>query len=694
MSHLPERQTTTTHPQWWVSFCCGLWQVLKYVWGAVLLVLALNILAAWLISKSLDFHGTPLGWILDHLLYAGFIGLSLLLLTVLVGVVCYLGKRVSPQQEATTQIEQNRSALLGLLAREYRRELTQSLQGAVKIELGLQERIDVISSPAQLLSWRLDTSDKSSLATYSSIIEAYDEASAALLILGAPGAGKSTLLRELASELVTRAQENPNQPIPVIVNLSSWATKKLPLATWLLEQLQLVYAIPRQLSQALIGQNHLLLLLDGLDEVAASARPTCIEYINAYRAAHFIPLVVCSRSHQYLEQMQRLTLPYAVEIQALTPEQVDGYLKYVGKPLAAVRTALRSNAVLRELVTTPLMLSIVMLTYRGKTAKDLPQLGTAEEQQRQVFEHYVDRMLNQPARKWSYTSQQTRNCLIWLAQQMEHHQLTDFYLERLQRDWLPTERAKKLYPWLFRLILGLVFGLFGGLFTGLFVGLVFGLVGGLFVGLVLGLAIGGDLLGSDIQPTEILSWSWSRFQRNVVVILLSVVFGVGVGVVLIGRLVFGLVGGLVLGLLFGLLGGLSAKQLDEGMRFKPNQGIQSSGRNALRLGLFFGLVFGLVFGLLTERVRLRLFSGAVAVLLIGLAVGLVFGLLVGLPKGGDAYLNHYMLRFLLWRSGVMPWHTIRFLDEATDRILLQPVGGGYRFIHPLLQDYFASLDAG
>ena len=63
----------------------------------------------------------------------------------------------------------------------------------------------------------------------------------------------------------------------------------------------------------------------------------------------------------------------------------------------------------------------------------------------------------------------------------------------------------------------------------------------------------------------------------------------------------------------------------------------------------------------------------------------------GLKFGGASFLNHYLIRFLLWRSGVMPLHYIRFLEEATERILLQRVGGGYRFIHPLFQEYFASL---
>ena len=42
-------------------------------------------------------------------------------------------------------------------------------------------------------------------------------------------------------------------------------------------------------------------------------------------------------------------------------------------------------------------------------------------------------------------------------------------------------------------------------------------------------------------------------------------------------------------------------------------------------------------------------------------------------------------------TGVMPWHAVRFLNEASERVLLQAVGGGYRFIHPLFQQYFASL---
>jgi hypothetical protein len=120
----------------------------------------------------------------------------------------------------------------------------------------------------------------------------------------------------------------------------------------------------------------------------------------------------------------------------------------------------------------------------------------------------------------------------------------------------------------------------------------------------------------------------------------------------------------------------------------PNQGIQRSGINALRIGLIGGLVVGLVsgpgfglgFGLL-----FRLFFG----LRVGLGFGLLFGLRLGLQYGGAAYLQHYLLRLLLIRNGSLPRRLVPFLNYATQRIFLRRVGGGYIFIHRLLLEHFA-----
>jgi hypothetical protein len=143
----------------------------------------------------------------------------------------------------------------------------------------------------------------------------------------------------------------------------------------------------------------------------------------------------------------------------------------------------------------------------------------------------------------------------------------------------------------------------------------------------------------------------------------------------------GLFFGLVGGLLSGLFGGLSTDQILT--RTTPNEGIRRSLRNALISFLLFELLFGLVNGLV---------FGLVNGLIFGLFFGLIFGLVGGLINGGSAYLKHYVLRFLLWRNDYAPWHYVRFLDYAAERVFLRKVGGGYIFTHRLLMEYFATLE--
>jgi hypothetical protein len=103
-----------------------------------------------------------------------------------------------------------------------------------------------------------------------------------------------------------------------------------------------------------------------------------------------------------------------------------------------------------------------------------------------------------------------------------------------------------------------------------------------------------------------------------------------------------------------------------------------------------GLLFGL-FGGLAGVPLSRLFGGLHYGLGSGVYIGLCAGLFGWVYCGGAAYLQHYILRYVLWRRDAIPWDCVRFLEEAVGRILLQRVGGGYRFIHPLILEYFAAL---
>ncbi len=63
-----------------------------------------------------------------------------------------------------------------------------------------------------------------------------------------------------------------------------------------------------------------------------------------------------------------------------------------------------------------------------------------------------------------------------------------------------------------------------------------------------------------------------------------------------------------------------------------------------------------------------------------------------LDRGGLAVIEHFTLRFVISRKGLLPWKLVPLLDYAADRIFLRKVGGGYVFVHRMLMDYFASLE--
>lgn len=192
--------------------------------------------------------------------------------------------------------------------------LEQSLHGAALIALGLQEKPDVLADPWQLVLQQPDRSEHV-LPAGTRITQIYDDASGELLILGEPGCGKTTLLLELARDLLDRARQKEDLPMPVVFNLSSWAMKRQPLTEWLVEELHVKYQVPRPLGRSWVEADAVLPLLDGLDEVSPNYREQCVETINAYRREHMISTVVCSRNADYLNQKARLLLRNAVMVQ-------------------------------------------------------------------------------------------------------------------------------------------------------------------------------------------------------------------------------------------------------------------------------------------------------------------------------------------------------------------------------------------
>jgi hypothetical protein len=632
--------------------------------------------------------------------------------------------------------------------------LEQSLHGAALIALGLKDQPDAIANPWRLVFQQLDQPDHT-LPPDTRITPVYDDAGGELLILGDPGSGKTTMLLELARDLLDRAQKDDTLPMPVVFNLSSWAVKRQPLADWLVEELNTKYQVPRKLGQSWVDTDQIQPFLDGLDEVVSEHRSSCVDAINAYRREHgLVPSVVCSRSAEYLIQTRRILLHKAVVLQPLTTQQINNYLASIGECLAAVRAALNNDQVLQELMTTPLMLSVLTLAFHGISVEDLLEIGSSEMQRRQVFEKYVQRMLQRRGDQSQYTRQQTISWLTWLAQQMKLHSQTEFSIERLQPDWLAVSRWRLLYENILLCmhgasIFGGIFGFFGafsavrsggmsgGIIGALTGGMIGGMIGALIGALVAGIGLWVLVIHAPNQEVssvesikfpEVITWSsvknWGKSP-------LSKLRGGSILTVVCWTLICGLYGmlacwiigvydvginrelhvgqyslpvlGLVEGLLIGLgIGGsnwlghhLSIEVLDENNYVRPNQVIWSSVRNSVLVGLFEGLIFGVTLGPavgVAFSVIFGLSWGLVAGLAFGFGFWLFSGLFFGLSYCGYACIKHAILRLLLLRAGYVPLNYPRFLDYAADRILLRKVGGGYIFIHRLLLEYFASLD--
>jgi DNA polymerase III delta prime subunit len=208
--------------------------------------------------------------------------------------------------------------------------------------------------------------------------------------------------------------------------------------------------------------------------------------------------------------------------------------------------------------------------------------------------------------------------------------------------------------------------------------------------------IGGVVAAS--VPSVLMGWG--QIQVIEAIYIVSFCFGFGVIstltasciIALMAALLGAMFGGVPGALLGSLSGGLTGPEIER--RTVPNQGIRQSAGNVGVFALVGGLTLGTIWGLLNLSAAV-LITGLVPEALdwlrLQLSGVLFFGSLSGLVPGA-ACIQHFALRFILWCRGVTPWNYARFLNYATERRLLQRVGGRYRFIHELLREHFATME--
>jgi hypothetical protein len=560
--------------------------------------------------------------------------------------------------------------------------LHQGLRNAIRVDLKLTEALAAVR-PMLRIHTIAESGQPEERTIDEDILSIFKRANGRLLILGEPGTGKTNLLMELAEGLIAEAKMNRTLPIPIVFSLSRWTLgdRVRSLADWMIDDLADVaqYGLSRSTSGALVRQNLITPLLDGLDEVGEERRTDCTEAIHAYLQERDLgKLAICCRIAEY-ERLPRLYLRTAIRVEKLSRAEVERYVSMVR--LTHVRRALEGDPELWKIIDTPLLLHVAVLASEVEPLGGSPSLPPRDRLYARFVNYALGRKVDDSPRKQT-DAKPLKHWLGCLAAEMKQRDQTQFSFEGLDDSWLHTTRAAR---WLVTLTCALFFGIIFGVFIGLADGLAAGLIAVLVVELVLWLVRG-------VQVIEELYFAWYKWREA-----LS-------GAVLCGALIAGLVGGLSVGLAVGLkrgprdgmingvisalvsgLGLVLVIVLDEILQPKPVSGSSSPNQGTLR-SLRYAVILLLLGMALSIGVRIALPRDLSPPLVGALFAGVT---ILTLSKGGLFTISHYVVRLLLWRNGAAPLRYVRFLNEAAERVLLTRRGGSYEFFHITFRDYMA-----
>ncbi|MGH7331884.1 MAG: TIR domain-containing protein [Candidatus Rokuibacteriota bacterium] len=351
-----------------------------------------------------------------------------------------------PQTPPTSLPElRNRRDLLTRVKGEIADRLAQSLHHMVLMNLSKERHPQEVKRPWDV-EIKLGARQNLQVRPDTEIIDVFDEEIIAgkLLILGAPGAGKTTTLLQLARDLVDRAEINAGEPMPVLLNLSSWKNDGHPLASWLVPELYVKYGIRRDIGRRWLDERRVLPLLDGLDELEPALQEPCVRAINQLQQDNQPQhLVVCCRLAEYQNYETKLHLNGAVHLLPLTEEQIRQYLRTVG--CSELWETLRTTPELLDLAKSPLLLSMMIATYMEGAVTGQQRLGSSQDGRRYLFDTYIERMLSRGPEVHPYGKAETLHWLAWLARRLHERSQSEFLLERLQPSWLESLAGRVMY---------------------------------------------------------------------------------------------------------------------------------------------------------------------------------------------------------------------------------------------------------
>jgi hypothetical protein len=521
-----------------------------------------------------------------------------------------------------------------------------------------------------------------------------------LAVLGEPGSGKTMLMVRLIIDLLAARKKEPRSdaPIPVFVPITSWDPRNQDLYKWLEEQLTLSHpglaanvsaATPGKPRQsriaALLSEQKIVPLLDGLDEMPIAMRRAAISKLNETFKLPNRPLqlVVTCRVKEYKEAVGQygagwnpLRCAAAIQLQPLDTRQVKEYLSEdnTDPRWNAVVGSLDKPTPVAKALRTPLYVSLAGLIYNPHSddpdeMKDVPH--PSELRSRKLYptsgaiqEHLLEAFVPAAYRRMKQRAKKAEQWLIFLAGYLngnEEHKGTGLLWWNID-DLAP----RGLVPFVVGVICGIATAIAAvtGTHVGVGIGLGFGT--GMLIAIGIGLGfryltlfldrdryraifeenrrpgpgMAGGLAGAAIGAIAAGVAGKLHLGHQLTLFgSMPEALGIGIGSGASTRFAGGLIGGLIgsfvagtlegigLGVPAGIVNGLGVG-LAAGLAVKFVGRRKPAGRTPdwrPEIGIPGGIVIGGAIGLLAWREE-GVIAGAVAAVVIGVAASWPFGM--------------------------------------------------------------------
>jgi hypothetical protein len=394
-------------------------------WRAVLLAVLAVCGVGLAVAVNVGTGGSLPGPLQPYQRYA-WLAVAILTLAAVAGAVWQgIGEPRRVRRSAAPVSAADRARAATAIRQYVRARLDGSLGRMARIQLGMAAQPNAVNPPRD---WYVDRPGPvPPLREDARIRDVFSDLDESMLVLGEPGAGKTTLLLELADQVL----DQPEGPLPVLVELAGWAEppddgprpvrREIPadLHDWLLGEVQRTYGIGVEVARRWLRARHLVLLLDGLDEVPEYAQASCARLIDGLQERYpRMRLVVSCRRQEYEQLPHRLTLRGALVIKPLDDARIDAFL---GDPaLAAVRAAVDEDPALRELLTAPLwlyVLTAVAETDRWQQPTDYDSVGA---RRRELLDAYIAQLAARPrSGKYGWDLHRTLRWLTTIARVLQ-----------------------------------------------------------------------------------------------------------------------------------------------------------------------------------------------------------------------------------------------------------------------------------